>query len=198
MECRIVGVNAGSAIAPLQPIPVDFDLRIVDPQNAMEKRKTMVSRRAVIGLTAAGALVASGLRVTEAVAGTDPSAPDTLLFPLKPGSTIGPWTVLMIGPRQHGAIEVELKAQNDRAFVLEVLARDHSPGAAAAPGQTKYLAVHVRNRGDGSSPTDERQGIAAMALAQVIAANERAESAQGLLTLGERLQKHGDKLFTTA
>jgi hypothetical protein len=156
----------------------------------MENRKVIVSRRAVLGVTAAGALVASGL----SIAATASSAPDTLLSPLQPGSMLGPWTVLKIGSRQHGAIEVELQANAGSPFVLEILALDRSPGALTAPGQTKYLAVHVRNQGDGSSPTDESQGISAMALAQVIAANESAESAEGLLTLAERLDKHASIL----
>jgi hypothetical protein len=179
-------------------IPIDIDPWIVDPKIAMKDPKLMVSRRAVLGLSAAGALVASGVGITGLLTGADPAACDKLLFPLKPGSALGPWTVLKIGPRQHGAIEVELRSQDGSSFVLEILALDRSPSAAAPPGQTKHLAVHVRNRGDGASPTDENHGISAMALAEVIAANESAESAVGLLTLAERLEKHADILFSAA
>jgi len=123
------------------------------------------------------------------------SAPEKLLAPLKPGSTLGRWTVVRIGSRQHGAIEVELKASRESPFVLEIMALDRSPGATTPPGRTEHIAVYVRNQGTGANHTEENQGLAAMALAQVIATNESAQSADGLLTLAERLEKHADVLY---
>ena len=77
-----------------------------------------------------------------------------------------------------------------RAFQLEIMARDASPLAPRAPGETSRFAIYVRNGGDGFAPTNEEQGLAAMALAEIVKRNEASASAEGFLTHEGRFAQH--------
>ena len=48
----------------------------------------------------------------------------------------------------------------------------------------------MSNGGDGRVPTVEEQGLAAMALVQIVERNEARVSTEGFLTQGERLDAH--------
>ncbi len=110
-----------------------------------------------------------------------------LLSPLAEGSKLLGWEVVAIEPLALGAVKVQLRGEDGVAFSVEVLARDGSPLALAPPGRTEKFAVYVNNGGDGRMPTAEEQGLAAMALAQVVAHNEANVPAEGFLTHGARL-----------
>lgn len=110
-----------------------------------------------------------------------------LLSPLTEGSKLLAWDVVAIEPLALGAVTVKLRGESGVAFSVEVLARDSSPLSPAPPGRTEKFAVYVNNGGDGRMPTAEEQGLAAMALAQVVANNEAHVSAEGFLTQGARL-----------
>jgi hypothetical protein len=82
------------------------------------------------------------------------------------------------------------KRADRRSFQLEILARDASPIAPRAPGEAGRFAIYVRNGGDGFAPTDEEQGLAAMALAEIVRRNEANVSAEGFLTHEGRFAQH--------
>ena len=113
-----------------------------------------------------------------------------LLAPIGPGGTIGRWTVDAIRPLAEGAVTVAVSGEDRRSFQLEILARDASPIAPRAPGEAGRFAIYVRNGGDGFAPTDEEQGLAAMALAEIVRRNEANVSAEGFLTHEGRFAQH--------
>lgn len=113
-----------------------------------------------------------------------------LLAPLAAGSRILDWQVVAIEALDMGAVRVRLRGESGVAFAVEVLARDRSGLAARPPAQTEKFALHVSNGGDGRVPTVEEQGLAAMALAQIVARNEAGVSDAGFLTHGERIEAH--------
>ncbi len=139
----------------------------------------------------------------ETDAGQDPSARDrsagerehALLAPLQVGSRLAEWRVSAIEPLTLGCMKVELAGPNQR-FAVEVLARDTSVLASNPPGLTEKFAFYVSNGGDGRKPTAEEQGLAAMALAQVVARNEVHVSAEGFLSHAERIARHQTALLT--
>jgi hypothetical protein len=123
------------------------------------------------------------------------AAPHGLLAPLAVGSRFARWTVASISPLERGAVTVGVRGDDGHAFRLEILARDTSPLAPRAPGVTERFAVHVANGGDGWLPTVEEQGLAAMALASILARSEQAIDAAGFLTHAERIARHRDGLL---
>lgn len=113
-----------------------------------------------------------------------------LLAPLVPGARLLSWEIVAIEPLAQGAVRVALRGESDATFSVEVLARDASPLAPKPPAQTDKFALYVSNGGDGRTPTAEEQGLAAMALAQIVATNEAAVSNEGFLTHGGRIAQH--------
>ncbi len=163
-----------------------------------------VSRRRVMTLLAASIVTVPAVASAATRSGRGPalrtspsqSAPDgsALLAPLTVGARLGTWRVERISPVRHGAVTVGLREDAAEVFYLDICARDSDPGAPAAPGRSDRFEVFVANLGNGSQPTDERQGLAAMAVADVLRTNEHRVSVQGILTLRERLSRHADKL----
>lgn len=154
-----------------------------------------VSRRFVVGVLGSSAAVP--LLARTAVAGPSAKAPEAartdaqaLIAPLGEGSRIARWTIRRVEPLARGAVTVTVAGEDGRDFRLEILARDPSPLAPRPPGLTERFAVHVCNGGDGWLPTCEEQGLAAMALAQVIARNEAGIEPAGFLTYADRLEQH--------
>ncbi len=147
-----------------------------------------MSRRSAMGLlgagVVAGAAIANGSN--ERVAHHD-------LGPVAEGFTFARWTVKRI-ETEDGALVVTVAGHDGEAFSLEILARDTSPLAPKPPASTEGLAIFVRNGGDGASPTDEEQGIAAMTFAQVLDAQGRGGAIAGLLTHADRIAVLGDRL----
>ena len=154
-----------------------------------------ISRRTALGLGAgvlAGAMIAGAAPDAMSVTTATPSA--ALLAPLTVGSRFARWTVAAIHPVKDGALSVLIQARDGQEFSLEVFARDASPLAPQPPAAVGALAIHVCNAGDGKLPTAEEQGLAAMTLARVIAANGKGEAASGLLTHAERIARFGGRV----
>ncbi len=161
-----------------------------------------VSRRAVLGAIGSGAAVA-GLAVSgDALAGSEEhhevqgaQGPEALVAGIGTGTKLAGSTVLLVEPMAHGAIALMLAAPTGEPFRLEIMRRDTSAIPRNPPGLTERFAVYVVNRGDGVVATDERQGLAAMALANHIATVEERVDARRLLTHAERLAEHGATLL---
>lgn len=164
------------------------------------------SRRLALG-TLAGGLVGTTLatsavedvEISEELAQAGPAAQTPrdvhLLAPLAAGSRVLSWEVVAIEPLTMGAMRVQLRGESGVAFAVEVLARDASPFAAKPPAETERFGLYVSNGGDGRAPTAEEQGLAAMALAQIVARNEPRASAEGFLTQGQRIEAHATALL---
>ena len=159
-----------------------------------------VSRRIVVGALAGGlvgaqvstmSLAPDANGASKTLAGAQPiPAERRLLSPLAAGSQLLAWEVIAIEPLELGAVRVELRGGEGVAFRIEVLARDASPLALKPPAETERFALYVSNGGDGRMATVEQQGLAAMALAQIVAANEPHLSSEGFLTHRERIAEH--------
>ena len=81
---------------------------------------------------------------------------------------------------RHGGIPFVLIREDGERLALEILRVDP---ARPAPGRNGWLAVHVPNRGNGSTSTEESAGLAAMAVAAVLIP---AHAPLALSTLAER------------
>ena len=113
-----------------------------------------------------------------------------LVSPLVAGSQLGAWKVLAVLPLREGAISLVMAHGNDERFQLDVVAR----GRQRAPGETDFFQVMVVNRGNGSTSTSEAEGLAAMALADVIRTNEHSVDRAGFLSLELRTTRARDHL----
>jgi hypothetical protein len=158
-----------------------------------------VSRRTVaiaLAGSAASAKLASALAPVGApddigeTAGAGAQPGRTLLSPLAVGSRLLSWEIVAIDPIEMGAQRVHLRGDSGVTFGIEILARDRSPLASQPPACTEHLALYVSNGGDGRMPTVEEQGLAAMALAQIVARNEAHVSTEGYLTHAGRIAEH--------
>ena len=167
---------------------------VVSRRRALAAAGTSVIATAVVTAALTRGRDAPLARTQEPAAPMEPPSADPamdLLAPLSAGSRLGPWTVERVGPVELGALPVLLRGASG-AFALEVVRRDEN--TLRAPSTTARFAVLVRNRGTGATPTEEDQGLAAMALGQVIAANEHSVPAPSVLSLGERLERYEDTL----
>ena len=151
-----------------------------------------ITRRSVVGMMGAGGLV--GALSTQVGSVPTPSLAEGSAMPLQAGARFGRWTVSAVHPIEDGALHVDVRDAEQREFVLEVLARDTSPLATRPPAMTEGLAIYVRNGGDGWHPTAEEQGLAAMALAELLAASGRGGTIAGLLSHTDRVLVHGEML----
>lgn len=175
-------------------------------------KRSEVSRRTVVGVIGVGAVTAAAGAATGVLAkparsslarspigGTprsstgaspanDPalSLTDALVAPLKAGDKLDRWTVENLHPVENGAASVVLSDAKGQRFQLDICARDTSR-AAAGPGNTEAFEICLANRGDGSTSTFEEHGLAAMALAEVIRANEHNVERTAFDTLAARV-----------
>lgn len=146
---------------------------------------TWWGRRRVLGVLAAGtAVVAAGsVMLTTRRSSARGSWPA-----LDPGERIGAVTVVAVHPPQFGAVPIVLATAEGTRFQVDVLARDpEGPGGIA---DTAHYSLFLANHGDGSTSTDEAQGLGVMALAERLRALEQGPGPQ-LLTLRERGETHG-------
>jgi hypothetical protein len=164
--------------------------------------KDEVSRRVVlgaIGIGAASAAAVGGLprapARTDAASGQpnrieahDSTRPLELFAPLAVGSTLGRWKIEQTLPVQDGAASVVLCDTEQRRFQLDVCAFDPDAGASRAPGRSELFEVFLANLGDGDTITHEEHGLAAMALAELIRANEHWVDRSGFQTLRQRVE----------
>jgi hypothetical protein len=168
-----------------------------------------VSRRLFVGVLGSGALaapaVASALPRPTREASEGRREEDAtresvarLLQPLAEGARLGRFTIAQIDPPVNGCVAIKLRKDDGHTFDLELLARDRASLAQRPPAETERHAIFVVNGGDGWAPTHEEQGLCAMALAQVVLKNEGVTRLRGLLTHGERIQRHRDALLVPA
>jgi hypothetical protein len=118
-----------------------------------------------------------------------------LVAPLVAGSVLGSWRVVRSFSLRAGAVSLELKDASDRPFYLDICKRDRRPSAPKPPASTDLYDIFVANEGDGSATTVEDHGLAAMAVAEVVRANEHSVTVAGMLTLRERLRRHPDQVM---
>ena len=163
-----------------------------------------VSRRRMMALLGAGAAMVpalahaapgsrSGATNRAAALQNEPTAL-ALLAPLAAGSQLASWRVEQISTVRYGAVTVGLRDAAGQVFFLDICGHDSGPLAPVAPGRSELYDVFVANLGDGSRPTDESHGLAAMAVAEVLRTNEHRVSVAGFLTLRDRLSRHADKV----
>jgi hypothetical protein len=149
-----------------------------------------ISRRCAVGIL--GAVGAAGVLGGEARIFAQGAA---VVAPIVVGSRFARWKVVAVHPVEDGALRVDVSGEDDHVFAIEILARDPSPMTAQPPAVTEALALYVRNGGDGWSSTAEEQGLAAMALAQLLTLQGKGGAITGLLTHGERVVAHGATLM---
>jgi hypothetical protein len=155
-------------------------------------------------LGALGAVVATGVvgipRAASAESAPRPaegSLPSTeLIAPLAAGSALGSWRIERVVPLQDGALSVILVGREGPSFQLDVCALDPAPDAMRGPARTERFEVFVANGGDGATGTHEDHGLCAMALAEVVRANEARVSRAGFLSLRERLARRAARVHT--
>lgn len=158
-----------------------------------------LTRRQMVGMVgAAAALVSAGTAHAAAPSASptlaEPVAPTSaLLAPLAAGVSLGPYTVIGIVGARAGALTVGLQTASALRFYLDVCLRDDT--GPVPPARTERCDVFVANEGDGELPTAEEQGLAAMAVAEVVRANENACDLTGLMTHRARLSAFGDKVL---
>lgn len=116
----------------------------------------------------------------------------SLITPLTVGSKVAGCTLVKIGALAQGAIGLVLTDRSGQQFGVEICARDE--GSPRSPAETAKFQLYVVNEGDGSLPTVEEHGIAAMTIASVIRKNEAAVETSSFLTLEERLARHGSEI----
>ncbi|MBI5537558.1 MAG: hypothetical protein HY898_32850 [Deltaproteobacteria bacterium] len=160
----------------------------------------MVSRRQLMGLLGLAAVVVPAGSAWAGGGSTrrqSPPAPPPvasgsgcpIVAPLQAGSRIGAWTVEGISAVHAGAVTLTLRDPSGAGFHLDLCRRDRGMGAPAAPAHTDLFEIFLANEGDGSRPTHEDHGQAALAVAEIVRANEHAVKLEGMLTLRERLSR---------
>ena len=168
----------------------------------------MVSRRQLMGLLGlaavavpAGSAWARGGSAQRRISPAHRQAPagsgGALLAPLEAGRRIGAWTVQRISEVHAGAVTVALLDGADRRFYLDLCVRDRASGSPSAPARTDLYEIFLANEGDGSRPTHEEHGQAALALAEIVRANEHTVKLEGMLTLRERLGRFPQEVGRT-
>lgn len=101
------------------------------------------------------------------------------------GDRLGEVTVVAIHHPHFGAVPIVMRTGAGVHFQVDVLARD--PQGPRGVAETAQLSLFVANRGDGSTSTDETQGLAVMALAARLGEVQRGPE---LLTLRERTEQY--------
>lgn len=156
-----------------------------------------VNRRSFVGALGVGAAAAAATSTTQAhAAPSRGSLPLTreqqerqaaelasAVAPLGAGSRLGRWSVERVLPVAAGAQSLVLRDEAGRSFQLDVCLR--APGVSS-PGGTERFQVFVANGGDGATATVEDHGLAAMAVAEVIRANEQRLDGSAFRALPDR------------
>jgi hypothetical protein len=151
-------------------------------------------REVVVGTTVAVAALGVGAHrlLTRSASA---SAPE--LGGVAPGVRIDRWKIVAVHPVRFGAIPIVLATEDGRRYQIDVLARDDAGPQGVA--STDRLSLYIANQGDGEMPTDEEQGLGAIALARALAEHERrAQALPELLTLRQRIARHEGEAFGVA
>jgi len=109
-----------------------------------------------------------------------------LVAPLEPGAALGDWTVIELHDVMDGAASVVLANPDSTRFQVDICARDVRAEADHGPATTNHFELFVANEGDGTVATAEAQGLATMALEQIVRANEAVVDRTGYQTLAQR------------
>jgi hypothetical protein len=152
-----------------------------------------ISRRGLVraaGLGAA-AIVSIPASPGRAPVGATRSVPDlalaeALVRPLVPGSRFGSWTLDHLVMDERGPSYVVSDAHGAK-FQVDVCLRDEDVSAPRGPATTERFDLFVANQGDGTTSTVEAHGLGAMALADIIRANEAHVDVSACHTLRRRL-----------
>jgi hypothetical protein len=80
------------------------------------------------------------------------------------------------------------------AFCLDLCAHDDRVVAPVPPARSQRFDIFLANQGRGADPTYEDHGLAAMALAEIVRANENGVDPKGMLTLGQRLERYPNEI----
>jgi hypothetical protein len=160
-----------------------------------------LTRRQMVGMVgAAAALASSGQAVAGQLArpARGPSAPPapsgvSLVAPLALGSQLGAWRVVGIVGARAGAVTIGLESDATKRFFLDVCLRDDN--GPTPPARTTRCDIFVANEGNGAVPTVEDQGLAALAVAELVRANENGCDLSGLMTQRARLAAFGDSVL---
>jgi hypothetical protein len=157
-------------------------------------------------MTAAGAALAviparsanasASVPDTDLPASSQLSVAEQLIAPLREGASIGSWRVQSTTEVRTGAITVNLSDEAGHTYPIDLCLRDDTPGAAVPPARTTFFDVFAANGGKGDTPTSERHGLAAMALAEVIRTNEPHITVDGVMTQRDRIRKFGDRVVS--
>lgn len=163
-----------------------------------EGRADGIGRRTILGGVAAVAAGAIACDREQAPASASapalPPEAEALFRDLQPGTKVEQWTVVAVHPVRHGALPVVLAGADGQRFQVDVMAID--PGGPLGVANTKTLSLFVANRGDGDTPTDESQGLGAMALAAALGERETAGvEPPTLVTFAKRAEQHPDGAF---
>jgi hypothetical protein len=111
----------------------------------------------------------------------------------EPDQPLGPCRLVRVLPIDQGALPFELEDPSGHRFVVEVHRRDTSVSGIRPAGS---LDVFLRNGGSGTTPTDETHGLAAMALASLLAKREaEGRPIPELATIVERWSSDPPPLF---
>jgi hypothetical protein len=148
---------------------------------------------AAVGATAGAAsaaelAVGTGLLPVDDRLGSGKPQEHDRLLGLQKGDRIDRWTVTRLEERCLG-IAVLLRMDSGLELQVDVLARDASGRSPVPLAATESYALYLSNRGDGATPTEEEQGLAALALASAIRAGEAVEPVR-LATFAERAASH--------
>ncbi len=178
------------------------------PKEGIVDRRTVLAAvgigAGVVAVGALGAAVSSNKtnpqRAADKEHGDDgPPAADAevlaLFGDLTSGALAGRWTITRLYGVHMGAIPVVLQAEQGKPFQVDILRRD-----ARGPegvGTTATLSLFVANRGTGTEPTDEQQGLGVIALARGLERREQAGArVPALLTMSERRASYPGGLYS--
>jgi hypothetical protein len=150
------------------------------------------------GGTAVVAWAFSGRRLAHAALGLPGRTPthsaehavpsiEGLLAPYAEGARLARWTLEKCLPFAHGSLSLILSDKDGTSFQLDVYARDAEPDAPQPPGRSEVFDVFLANGGAGQMPSLEEHGLAAMAVAAILRQNEGRVSANGFVTMRERM-----------
>jgi hypothetical protein len=139
------------------------------------------------GVARALAPQSEGVR-RQRIGATPAAALHALTAALPVGTQLHTATVAAVHAVKFGAVAVVMRRPDGSAFQLDVLQRAERDGSIAQSARCSVFAV---NGGTGSSATAEPDGLAAMALAQSLAAAERSGLPPvSLLTHADRARRH--------
>jgi hypothetical protein len=168
----------------------------VSDERELGRRKFVVAATVAAAGAATATAAAQAGRLAGAPFPAEPSprriAPDPevarFLGDVRAGARIDRWTVEAVHPVRMGAVPIVLRTATGARFQVDLLRRDDATRGVA---QTEMLSLFLANRGDGSTATDEEQGLGAMALAEAIGRSEaRGARMPALLTMRERREQH--------